>query len=151
MRKAASHLAVWCALSSATALLGEDAANSKTYLVKLGVPVSTKASKPGDKVRAAIISPETLLNGYLEGTVQEVSSKPAGKLLLKFNTLLFKGKATALESEVVDFVNSKGHKSVDDSERPVRLQHGALLATGSELCLDEGSELRVRATAVESH
>lgn len=41
-------------------------------------------------------------------------------------------------------MNSKGHKSVDDEERPVTLEKGELRTAGPELWLDEGSELRVR-------
>ena len=105
---------------------GQDASAPRTYLAKLSVPVSTKANKPGDRIRAAIVSPESLLNGYLEGTVQQALSKPAGKLVLRFIGVLYKGKSTPINGEVVDFVNSKGHKSVDDDERPITLAGGAL-------------------------
>jgi hypothetical protein len=60
----------------------------KSFLVKLSVPVSTNKSKPGDRIRAAIVSPEVLLNGYLEGTVEEAAPS---KLVLKFNNVLYKG------------------------------------------------------------
>lgn len=115
-----------------------------TYLVKLGTPVNSRTSKAGDAIRAALISPESLLNGYLEGTVEKAASKPNGALLLRFNKLLYKGKTTSLQTEVVDWVNSKGHKSVDDEERPVKLDKGELSTTGPGLWLDEGSEIRVR-------
>jgi hypothetical protein len=117
----------------------------RTYLVKLSVPVSTKQSRPGDRVRAAIISPESLLNGYLAGTVQQVSSKPGGRLVLSFTSVLYKGASTPIKAEVIDFVNSKGHKSVDDDERPITLHDGAFSSTSGDLWLDEGAELRVRA------
>src|SRR5688572_13249572 len=90
-----------------------DPGAARTYLVKLSVPVSTKLSQPGDRIRAAIISPESLLNGYLEGVVEEVSTRSGGKLLLRFNSVLYKRQSTPIATEVVDFVNSKGHKSVD--------------------------------------
>ena len=91
-----------------------------------------------------MISPESLLNGYLEGEIEKAQTKPAGVLVLRFNRLLYKGKTTPLETEVIDWVNSKGHKNVDDEERAVTLDHGELHTAGPELWLDEGSELRVR-------
>jgi hypothetical protein len=126
----------------------QDAAVARTYLVKLSVPVSTTASKAGDRIRAAIISPESLLNGYLEGVVQHVSSKPAGRLVLHFTGVLYKGRPTAIEGKVIDFVNSKGHKSVDDDERPITLDEGRFASARGELWLDEGAELRVQAIPV---
>ena len=119
-----------------------DPGAARTYLVKLSVPVGTKLSKAGDAIKAAIISPESLLNGYLEGIVEERS---AGRIVLRFNRVQYKSKATPIRSEVIGFVNSKGHKEVDDDERPIRLQDGAFLIAHGDLWLDEGSELRVRA------
>lgn len=133
------------ALAALYPCYGQTAATPKSYLVKLSVPVSVKASKPGDSIRAAIISPESLLNGYLEGTVQEVTAKPVSKLVLRFQKLMYKGASTAIQTEVSDFVNSKGHKGVDDVERPIKLENGAFTSSSSDLWLDEGSELRVRA------
>lgn len=133
------------ALAIASLSFAQDPGAARTYLVKLSIPVSTKQSKPGDRIRAAIISPESLLNGYLEGSIEEAASRPAGRLVLRFNNVLYKGKSTSIRSEVVDFVNSKGHKSVDDDERPIKLEQGAFTGVGSELWLDEGAELRVRA------
>ena len=118
-------------------------AQPRTFLVKLSTPVSSKASRAGDPIRAAIISPESLLNGYLEGRIEKASA-PGAALVLRFTKLLYKGKSTDLRTEVVDWVNSKGHKSVDDEERPVTLVNGELRAAGRELWLDEGSELRVK-------
>ena len=127
--------------------IAQDASTIRSFLVKLSVPVSTKASKPGDRIRAAIISPESLLNGYLEGTVQQVSSKPAGAVVLRFTSVLYKGKSTTIDGTVVDFVNSKGHKSVDDDERPITLFDGRFTSAKGDLWLDEGSEFRVTAGA----
>ena len=126
----------------------QDTSAARTYLVKLSVPVSTSASKAGDRIRAAIISPESLLNGYLEGTVGQVSSKPAARLVLRFTSVLYKGNSTPIEGEVVDFVNSKGHKSVDEDERQITLKDGAFSIAKGDLWLDEGAELRVRAAPV---
>jgi hypothetical protein len=116
----------------------------RSYLVKLSVPVGTKQSKEGDPIKAAIISPESLLNGYLEGVVEERSSKP-GKLVLRFTKLQFQGKTTSIQTEVTDFVNSKGHKKVDDDEKPIKLEGGAFSAQSDDLWLDEGAELRLSA------
>jgi len=113
------------------------------FLVKLSRPVNVKTNKAGDSIRAAIISPERLLNGYLEGRIEQAGP---GVLTLRFDTLLYKGKSTAIQSEVVGWVNSKGHKNVDDDERPMRLQNGAFRTDGPDLWLDEGAELRLRAT-----
>jgi hypothetical protein len=125
----------------------QDPGASRTYLVKLSVPVSASESKSGDRIRAAIISPESLLNGYLEGIVEEARAKPSPKLVLRFKSVLFRNASTPIETEVIDFVNSKGHKSVDDSERPLRLANGVFSSTASDAWLDEGAELRVRAEA----
>jgi hypothetical protein len=125
---------------------GQDLSAARTYLVKLSTPVGTNQSKAGDRIRAAIISPESLLNGYLKGTVEQVTSKPAARLVLRFTNVLYKGKSAPIESEVIDFVNSKGHKSVDDDERPIRLNDGAF-TSAEDLWLDEGAELRVHASS----
>lgn len=125
------------------AAFAQDPGAARTYLVKLSVPVSTKDSKAGDRIRAAIISPESLLNGYLSGSVAEST---ANRLLLRFDAVLYKGHSTPIAGDVTDFVNSKGLKAVDDDERPVRLEGGALLASSGGLWLDEGSELKVAAT-----
>ena len=132
----AATLGIWQAA-------GQGPGPARTYLVKLSVPVSTNKSKPGDRIRAAIVSPEILLNGYLEGEVQEAGRS---KLVLKFSNVLYKGKSTSIESEVISFVNSKGHKSVDDDERPIKLEAGLFSSAGSDFWLDEGAELRVQAT-----
>jgi hypothetical protein len=112
----------------------------KSYLVKLSTPVNSRTAKTGDPIRAAMISPETLLNGYLEGTVEKSGR---GMFVLRFTRLIYKGKTTPLQTELIDWVNSKGHKSVDDEERPVTLDKGELRTGGPELWLDEGAELRV--------
>lgn len=141
-----SRLCVALALCLASAALSQDTTTARTYLVKLGVSVSTKENKVGDPIKAAIVSPEILLNGYMEGKVEELTREPGGKLVLRFTAIQYKGKSTPIRSQVVDFVNSKGHKSVDDDERPAKLENGALATQGSDLWLDEGAELRVQAS-----
>ena len=131
----------WIAAAVCSAL-AQDPGAARTYLVKLSVPVSTKESKPGEKVRAAIISPESLLNGYLQGSVIDSSQQ---RILVRFDSVLYKGQATPISGDVVSFVNSKGHKEVDDDEQPIKLEAGAFVSAGRGLWLDEGAELRVRA------
>lgn len=126
------------------AVLVRRSTQAQTYLSKLSTPVNSRTSKVGDPIRAAMISPETPLNGYLEGEIEKVSSTPGGSLVLRFDRLIYKGETTPLQTEVVDWVNSKGHKSVDDGERPMTLEDGELRTKGPELRLDEGAELRVR-------
>jgi hypothetical protein len=128
---------------SAFAAFAQSPALPRSYLVKLSVPVGTRQSKQGDPIKAAIISPESLLNGYLEGVIEERASNPA-KLVLRFTKLQYKGKTTSIQTEVTDFVNSKGHKKVDDEEKPIKLESGAFSAQ-SDFWLDEGSELRLSA------
>ncbi|MBS1827908.1 MAG: hypothetical protein JST93_21545 [Acidobacteria bacterium] len=129
------------AATLAVAAMGQ---SPRSYLVKLSVPVSAKASKAGDAVRAAVISPESLLNGYLEGTVVEAQPGPGAKLVLRFTRLVYKGKTTAIQTELTDFVNSIGHRLVDEEEKAVRVEAGAMRAEGADIRIDEGAELRVR-------
>jgi hypothetical protein len=137
LRNAVAALVLACGM-----LLPQDPGAARTYLVKLSVPVSTKESKRGDEVRAAIVSPESLLNGYLTGVVEQVGR---GEMVVRFTSVLYKGATTPIQSEVVDFVNSKGHKGVDDHERPIQLDQGKFSSASPHLWLDEGAELRVRA------
>ncbi len=118
-------------------------------LVKLRTPIETGANRPGDRIGASVISPETYLGGHLEGTVEESATSPAGRIVLRFHTLTFDQKRLALRATVTDFVNSKGHQQVDDAGRPTRVEGRALVAEGKELSLDEGAELRLLATSQE--
>ncbi|MCC6538795.1 MAG: hypothetical protein IT162_14670, partial [Bryobacterales bacterium] len=123
----------------------ETVAPPRTYHIKLSTPVDARSAKVGDKVRAALISPESYLNGYLEGVVAKVATQPAASLVLRFERLVFQGKSTAVNTEVTALVNSKGHASVDDAERPLTIENGEIrVRTGAELLLDEGAELRLR-------
>ena len=128
-------------IAPALLLIGQ---SPKTYLVKLSTPVRAEKSRPGDLIRAAIISPESYLNGYLEGTVERASAKPRATMLLRFDKLVFKGTSTPVKTEVVEWVNSKGHKSVDDAERATTIEKGELRTAGRQLWLDEGAEIRLR-------
>lgn len=127
------------AVSEADAL---DLAVSRTYHVKLSVPVGTGLSARNDPVRASIISPETLLNGYLSGVVEQVASDG---LLIRFHTVMKNGVSMPIRSEVISLVNSKGHPRVDEDEKPIEIEQGRLRSVIPGFYLDEGAELRVRA------
>jgi hypothetical protein len=117
----------------------------KTYHLKLATPVNSKSSKPGAKIRAAVISPESLLNAYLEGTVEKAATRPTGSFVLRFDKLVYQGQTTAVNTVVYEWVNSKGHQSVDDAGRPTTLEKGEFrVASGPVLWLAEGAELRAR-------
>jgi hypothetical protein len=116
----------------------------RSYLVKLSVPVTAKGSKAGDVVRAAVISPESMLNGYLEGTVVEARPGPGARLVLRFTRLAYKGRTTAIETELTEFVNSIGHRMVDEGEKAVRVEGGAMRSEEADIRIDEGAELRLR-------
>lgn len=115
----------------------------KNYHVKLSNPVSSKTSKPGAAIRAAVISPESLLNGYLEGVLAPAAK---GRVVLQFTRLVYKGSTTPLNLELVSFVNSKGHKSVDEDERPLVVEAGVMSGGPGvrHFWIDEGAELRLK-------
>lgn len=125
----------------AMGLMGQ---SPRSYLVKLSVPVSAKTSHAGDAIRAAVISPESLLNGYLEGTVVEAQPGPAARLHLRFTRLVYKGRTSPIRTELTEFVNSIGHRLVDEDEKPVRVEAGMMRSESVEIRIDEGAELRLR-------
>jgi hypothetical protein len=131
------------------AVSGPAFAQETEVLVKLRTPVGTDTSRPGDRVAASVISPETYLGGVLEGALEEATTSPGGRIVFRFHRLSFQGQRLALQAVVTGFVNSKGHPSVDDAERDVRVEGGALVAGGHEIVLDEGAELRLLATPEE--
>jgi hypothetical protein len=113
----------------------------RNFLVKLKSPVGSQVSRQGDTVTASVISPETYLGASLEGTVERVSSN---SVTIEFRSLVYKGGSISVLSTTTGFVNSKGHKSVDDQERPARVEAGAFVTDGSEFWLDEGAEIQLR-------
>jgi hypothetical protein len=129
----------------APAVSGPAFSQETEVLVKLRTPVGTRVSRPGDPLGASVISPETYLGGVLEGTVEESTTSPGGRIVLRFHTLSFEEKRLALQAAVTGFVNSKGHPGVDDAERPIWVEGGALVADGPDIVLDEGAELRLLA------
>ena len=93
------------------------------FLVKLATDLSTQKNRPGDKVTAFVISPERFLAGIFEGAVSRVSGD---SLEFTFESLKFKDKTFRVTSKVVEFVNSKGHKLMDERERPLKVVEGRL-------------------------
>ena len=49
-------------------------------------------------------------------------------------------------SAVTGFVNSLGHRSVDESERPVQITNGVLTAASSDFSVNEGAEFQLQVT-----
>lgn len=127
------------------AALGLSAQNlPSNYHLKLVTPVDTRRSKVGDSVRAAVISPESLLNGYLVGQVTAVVNGRGAQLELRFDRLLYQGKSIPVQTVVTSWVNSKGHEKVDDEEQPLTLQAGRFTSPARRIWLDEGAELRAK-------
>ena len=69
---------------------------------------------------------------------------PEGKVDIVFHALHYKGKTLRVTTATVGFVNSKGHPSADEQERPLGLENGALASTKPEFVLDEGAELKLQ-------
>ncbi|MEX2300047.1 MAG: DUF5060 domain-containing protein, partial [Bryobacterales bacterium] len=136
----------WAVLIRRTAAAG---ASSKAleettkFLVKLGVGLGPTASSVGDRVAAVVISPERFLGARFEGTVDQVSAD-AGTLRFSFNTLRHKSDNYRVTSTVLSFVNSKGHPSVDEQERPLRVEAGEMSSETVDWQVDEGAEFQLQ-------
>jgi hypothetical protein len=113
----------------------------RNFLVKLRTPIGNRISKPGDRISASVISPETFLGAALQGSVERITS---GGVAISFRSLVHKSGTIDVSSTATGFVNSKGHKQVDDAERPARVQQGALVSEGDTFWLDEGAEIQLR-------
>ena len=113
------------------------------FLVKLSTDLSTKKTKAGDRVAAFVISPERFLGATFEGTVDRVSGT---ELRFIFRTLRYRTATTRVTSAIVDFVNSKGHKLVDEQERPLQVVDGVVISKASDFAIDEGAELSLQVT-----
>lgn len=110
------------------------------FLVKLGVPVDSRISRAGDKIVAAVISPERFLAGRLEGAVEQVER---ARLRFSFQTLRFRDRTISIASVVTGVVNSKGQAGLDDEDRVVRIEAGAVVVAGPGVVLDEGAEIKL--------
>ena len=111
------------------------------FLVKLSDPIGGKVSKAGQKIGAVIISPETFLGGRFEGVVKQAAP---GKVTVEFTTLRYKDRTLAVATTTAGFVNSLGHPSVDEQERPVAVEQGMLTSTTPDFVIDEGAELKLK-------
>jgi hypothetical protein len=111
----------------------------RRFHVKLVTPIGARISRAGDRVSASVISPEVFLGATLEGVVEQVSGN---SVTLVFRSLVHKGGTVGITSTTTDFVNSKGHKLVDDREQPTRVAAGAFVG-GADFWMDEGAEIRL--------
>lgn len=122
-------------------VFGQTLQTETNFLVKLSDPVGSKVSKPGAPVGAVIISPERFLGGRFVGAIKAVST---GRVEVTFHKLEYKGQTHAVRTIVTEFVNSIGHPSVDEKERPVKVENGVLVSTHADMLIDEGAELKMK-------
>lgn len=113
---------------------------STRFLVKLGENIGSETSRVSDPVTAVVISPERLLGGRLEGEVDQVSE---GTLRFRFDTMEYRGAVQPVSSNILRFVNSKGHALMDELDRPVEIDDGVLRSTEPEFAVDEGAEFQL--------
>ena len=116
---------------------------SGRFLVKLITDLDTRKAKTGMKVSAFVISPERFLAGLVEGSVDRVS---ATELRFTFETITYRGTTLRVMTTIVDFVNSKGHKLVDEQERPLQMVDGVVTSKNAGFTIDEGAEISVQVT-----
>jgi hypothetical protein len=138
----------WAVLISRNAAAADEASartlgETTKFLVKLGVDLAAKASSVGVPVTAVVISPERFLGARFEGTVDQVSAD-AGTLRFTFTTLRHRGDNYRVTSSILGFVNSKGHPSVDDQERPLRVEGGVLSSGSADWQVNEGAEFQLQ-------
>jgi hypothetical protein len=116
------------------------AMKDRKFHVKLRTPIGGAISREGEAVSASVISPESYLGATMTGVVERVSGN---SVTIVFRSLSYKGTTVGIASASTDFVNSKGHKQVDDAERPLRLTGGAFSGDGAQWVLEEGAEVRL--------
>ncbi|MGH9163718.1 MAG: DUF5060 domain-containing protein [Vicinamibacteraceae bacterium] len=114
------------------------------FHVKLSTDLGVQTSGAGDPVNAFVISPERFLGGRLTGTVDQASSASGGRLRFTFETLEYQGRTFRVTSTLTSFVNSKGHRLVDEQERPLEVTGGVLISAAPDFTLDEGAEVRLQ-------
>jgi hypothetical protein len=68
----------------------------------------------------------------------------AGALRFTFNTLRHKGDNYRVASSLLSFVNSKGHPSVDEQERPLPVEGGVLSSASPDWQVNEGAEFQLQ-------
>jgi hypothetical protein len=113
------------------------------FLVKLITDLDTRKTKTGMKVSAFVISPERFLAGLFEGSVDRVS---ATELRFTFETLTYQKTTLRVRTTIIDFVNSKGHKLVDEQERPLQMLEGVVTSKNAGFTIDEGAEISIQVT-----
>lgn len=116
---------------------------SGRFLVKLITDLDTRKAKTGMKVSAFVISPERFLAGLFEGSVDRVS---ATELRFTFETLTYRGTTLRVKTTIVEFVNSKGHKLVDEQERALQMVDGVVTSKNAGFTIDEGAEISIQVT-----
>lgn len=119
----------------------------RKFLVKLNMPIGSFISKAGDAITASIISPESFLGGSLQGTVERISNTDGGSVTISFRSLVHKELTIPITTVTTGFVNSKGHKAVDDEERPTNVEKGAFVTPKSTFLLNEGAEINLLVSA----
>lgn len=119
---------------------------SGRFLVKLMTDLDTKKAKTGMKVSAFVISPERFLAGMFEGSVDHVS---ATELRFAFDRITYRGTTLRVKTTIADFVNSKGHKLVDEQERALQVVQGMVTSKNAGFTIDEGAEISIEVTPVK--
>ena len=113
------------------------------FLVKLMTDLDTRKTKTGMKVSAFVISPERFLAGLFEGSVDRLS---ATELRFAFDRITYRGTTLRVKTTIVDFVNSKGHKLVDEQERSLLVVDGVVTSKNAGFTIDEGAEISIEVT-----
>jgi hypothetical protein len=117
------------------------------FLVKLGVDIGAQTSSVGDPVTAVVISPERFLGARFSGVVDQAPGDRGGARFT-FSELAYRGDRYRVTSRLLGFVNSKGHPSVDEQERPLRVADGVLVSDSADWRVDEGSEFQLQVDPV---
>jgi len=80
--------------------------------------VSTKFSRPGDLVSLRVLDPSSLRDAFIEGEIHEVRASHASGArpvpVLTFTKLRTPGAVSAVRADLIDMINKRGQKGVDD-------------------------------------
>ncbi len=110
------------------------------FLVKLGDTLDTRITRPGECVRAVVISPMSLRGARLEGFVDQAEGP---RLRFSFRTLRLAEHTVPIHTEITGVVNSKGTAARDDLNQVVRIEKGTIVAPGEAVAIHEGAEIRL--------
>jgi hypothetical protein len=97
--------------------------------VRLLAPLTTKLSRKGDLVSAAVMEPAGFDGGILEGDVREIKGGAAQKssvVQFQFHTLHLSGKAMPVNIVVLNVANSKHELGMDEEGTLLESDKGAL-------------------------